>query len=297
MTRVQVCETVMAESMAGLLAGREAAREGHLVELRLDGVHDANVGVALAGRRRPAVVTCRPAWEGGRYRGDESSRLDLLREAVRHGAEFVDCEAAAGDVGLSGGGSRVVLSHHDFEETPRDLAARVQAIRARRPDVLKVAVLARALMDCVRIRDAVRHDEGPRVVIAMGEAGVLSRVCPWLFGSCWSYAGHAAPGQPAVGELVDEYRVTERTPASLVFGTAGSWERARPLAAAHNAAFRARGCDALSVPLVTEDDDELRAVVAAFGLAGTVSAGQPGTPDELRTRADRDVDRWTVTAF
>jgi 3-dehydroquinate dehydratase len=34
----------------------------------------------------------RPQWGGGRYTGDESSRLEALRLAVELGADFIDIE-------------------------------------------------------------------------------------------------------------------------------------------------------------------------------------------------------------
>ena len=62
-----LCETVTGRSMAELLAARDAAVNGDMVELRLDGVANLDVGRALEGRRVPAIVTCRAMWEGGRF--------------------------------------------------------------------------------------------------------------------------------------------------------------------------------------------------------------------------------------
>ena len=59
--------------MSELRARRDAARDADLIELRLDHVVDPDVDGALAGRRQPVVVTCRPTWEGGRFRGAKKS--------------------------------------------------------------------------------------------------------------------------------------------------------------------------------------------------------------------------------
>src|SRR6187455_752593 len=91
-----LCETVTGTTMRELLAAREAATAGDLVELRLDGVKDVDVRGALHGRRTPAVVTCRAAWEGGRFDGSEDERRAILRQALESGAEFVDVEWRAG---------------------------------------------------------------------------------------------------------------------------------------------------------------------------------------------------------
>ena len=67
-----------APTTAELRRRRDAVRDADLVELRLDGVADPDVAGALAGRRLPVIVTCRPAWEGGRFGGSEEERRRLL---------------------------------------------------------------------------------------------------------------------------------------------------------------------------------------------------------------------------
>ena len=113
---------------------RDAAHGADLVELRLDGVRDVDLAGALAGRRRPVVVTCRPVWEGGRFDGAEEVRLRLLADACARGAEHVDVEWRADRRSFpSEYAPRLVLSHHDFQGVPGDLADRVRAMRAEAP--------------------------------------------------------------------------------------------------------------------------------------------------------------------
>src|SRR5918996_218748 len=92
MSRSLLCETISGRSMAELIAARDAATTGDMVEVRLDGVADIDVTGALSGRRRPVVVTCRPEWEGGRFNGSEEARHRILARALELGAEFVDVE-------------------------------------------------------------------------------------------------------------------------------------------------------------------------------------------------------------
>jgi 3-dehydroquinate dehydratase/shikimate dehydrogenase len=275
--------------MSDLLARRDAATGADLVELRLDGIADVDAAAALAGRAMPAVVTCRPVWEGGRYDGPERARLALLEAAVEAGAEFVDVEWRADRSALRRG-ARVVLSMHDFTGLPADLGRHVAAMRAAGAAIVKVAVKAARLADCVALRDAAAGGDR-QVLIAMGAAGLITRVCPWLFGSCWTYAGAAAPGQVATAALRTVYRVGETSCGTRVFGVSGGWEAASARAAAHNAEFRARGLDAVSVPLAAADADDLQTAARAFDLAGLVAAGRLAEAD-LPEHASVDVDRW-----
>src|SRR5687767_7364142 len=121
MTSALLCETVTGRTMAELLAKRQEAVAADMVELRLDGVADLDVERALHGRPRPAIVTVRPTWEGGRYEGSEEGRRDLLRRALAAGAEYVDVEWQSGFADLiAAAPARIVLSSHDFSGVPAD---------------------------------------------------------------------------------------------------------------------------------------------------------------------------------
>src|SRR5690349_21191386 len=209
-----VVETVTAESMADLVARRDGADAADIVELRLDGVRDLDVARALAGRRSPAIVTCRPTWEGGRFDGAEDERLRILAQAAALGAEYVDVEWRADRRTLPPAlTSRLVLSHHDFTGVPADLADRVRAMRAEGAAAVKVAVTAERVGDCEVLRRAVAGD-GKFVAIAMGAAGRVTRAWPAWTGSCWMYGGSAAPGQISTRDLIQTYRVRSVTRGS-----------------------------------------------------------------------------------
>src|ERR1700704_7111489 len=116
--------TVTAATTAELCQRRDAVPVADLIELRIDSVSDPSAAGALAGRRRPVIVTCRPTWEGGRFAGSEEDRRRILADALALGAEYVDIESRArfDDLLAHSGGRRVVLSYHDFDGMPADLA-------------------------------------------------------------------------------------------------------------------------------------------------------------------------------
>jgi 3-dehydroquinate dehydratase type I len=155
--------------MAELLEARDAVRDADMVELRLDGIADLDVGGALQGRHLPIVATCRPTWEGGRFAGSEEERRGILARALQLGAEFVDLEWRAGfDDLVSTHGPRVVLSFHDFDGAPSDLPARAAAMRATGAGTIKVAVATTRLCDTLPLRALAQA--GNAVVIGMGES-------------------------------------------------------------------------------------------------------------------------------
>lgn len=287
----QIVETVAAASMAALRRQRDAAVRGDLVELRLDGVRDLDVAGALRDRARPAVVTCRPTWEGGAFDGAESTRRRILEEAVALGAEFVDVERRAEwrpDLGNSNTG--LILSEHDFTSVPADAAERVDAMRRERPRMVKLSAMPQSASDCLRLREAARGSAAT-VVIGMGPLGRITRALPARFGSCWTYAGTAAPGQFSAQELADQFRVHEVTDATRVFAVTG-----RPLGhsaspAMHNAAFKALAHDAVYVPLEAVSVEDALAVAEALSIEG-MSVTAPlkrGWPVSLDDDASREL--------
>src|SRR6266571_6188620 len=130
MSKPLVCVTVIAPTMAELRRRRDEATDADLVELRLDTVSDPDPAGALAGRRLPVLVTCRPQWEGGCFSGSEEERKGILAAACAHGADFVDVEWRAGFDDLIAGrsGRGVVVSAHDFSGLPSDLPGEIAAM-------------------------------------------------------------------------------------------------------------------------------------------------------------------------
>ena len=260
--------------MAGLLAARDrAAALADLVELRLDGVRDVDVPAALAGRRTPAIVTCRPRREGGAFDGPEEDRLALLRRAARLGAEYVDVEFDSdfGPLVAEREGRGIVLSSHDFSGVPSDLAARFRAMRAVGAEVVKIAVAARSLTDNLPLLALGREAAPGQAVtlVAMGMPGLPSRVWAAKFGSCWTYAGDGiAPGQLSPERMVSEFRFRTITASTRLFGVFG-----RPVVhsvspAIHNAAFGATGFDGAYLPLEASDAADALTFAEAIGLSG-----------------------------
>jgi 3-dehydroquinate dehydratase / shikimate dehydrogenase len=273
MQKPQLCVTVMARTLAELRERRDAVTGADLVELRLDSVEDPDVAGAIEGRRLPVLVTCRPAWEGGRFQGGEPERRAILAEAWDRGAEYVDIEFRAGfdDLIRARSGRRIVLSTHDFSGVPGDLHERVRAMRALGPEVVKVAVQARGLADCLSLKTIERDasQQPALVLVAMGAAGLATRVLAAHFGSCWTYAGDGGSvGQISAERMLGEFRFRSVSPGTAVYGIAGTPLGHSVSPAMHNAVFDALGLDAVYVPLAAASSEDFMTFARAMGVRG-----------------------------
>lgn len=82
--RTRICVSVAAPDRESLRALLHRAGDAHLAEVRLDSLDragefdDADLRELADAGPVPVGFTCRPAWEGGGFHGDEPSRRRLL---------------------------------------------------------------------------------------------------------------------------------------------------------------------------------------------------------------------------
>ncbi len=237
-----------------------ADRGANAVECRLDLLAriptDEQLRQLLADPPVEVIVTCRPTREGGRFEGDETERLRLLARAADLGARAVDIEI---DVPKKSRptAAATILSHHDFQQVPADLESTLAKMDASAATVNKIAFAAAGPQDAMRALDLLRTCKKPTIALAMGEAGVISRILAKKFGAYGTFAAltaHAqsAPGQPTIEEFRSLYRWDSITPATAIYGVIGHPVGHSMSPAIHNAAFTAAGLDAVYVPLLIE---------------------------------------------
>jgi 3-dehydroquinate dehydratase / shikimate dehydrogenase len=279
MSKPLLCVTVTGATTAELRQKRDAVADADLIELRLDTVSDPSVAGALAGRRKPVIVTCRPVWEGGEFSGAEEDRKRLLVDALSLGAEYVDVEwrARFDDVIAQAGGRRIVLSAHDYLGVPIDLTARVHAMRSSGAEVIKIAATMTSLSDCVPLLDlgAQSGRQGGLALIGMGPYGLATRVLAGRFGSIWTYAGGLKSiGQLGAQALLKDYHFRSITDTTDIYGVAGGSVQHSVSPAMHNAAFRAARVDAVYLPLPAVSAADF----ATFGRAIRISGASVTIP-------------------
>ncbi|MBM4082499.1 MAG: type I 3-dehydroquinate dehydratase, partial [Planctomycetes bacterium] len=185
-----ICVSLTATTTEQALEQMAAAyAQADLVELRLDYLTDPQLGRLLAARRGPIIVTNRPEREGGKYQGEESSRIATLKRAKELGADYVDVELdCAAQLAECPGPGKLIVSYHNFTETPSDLDAIHGQICATGADIAKIAVMARDITDNLRVFDLLKQTKLPTVALCMGELGLISRLLAPKFGAFLTFA-------------------------------------------------------------------------------------------------------------
>ena len=218
-----VCVPVMGRTMeeiAGASARASAAR-ADVIELRMDSMSPApDVRMALAALEAvragapgiPVLFTQRTQRDGGAGSADASAYEALLGGVIcAKACEAVDCELSVGEAAFARiaalareNGVALVGSSHEFGSIGRMELAGEWLLRQEKlgADVCKAAVMTRDVQQALALMQVyARANEAlsaPMIAIAMGPAGVMTRVCGACIGSCLSFgtAGEAsAPGQ------------------------------------------------------------------------------------------------------
>ena len=282
------------------------ASQADLVELRLDLFQEPFDLPALIAARGgcPIVATVRPEDQGGRSKAPPAERLRTLLQAAGLGAEYVDVEwdaaTPAALAALKAAGAAVVVSRHDFAAMPPDLdTAWWDAMAERGADVVKVVGTAADPRDCLPVLRAFRRATLPTAAIAMGTAGLASRVLALREPACFltfaapNTGSGTAPGQLSLADMRTLYRAPRLGPATAVYGLLGP-EPDTANAGRYNAWFDALGQDAVALPIVAEE--EASDVVAAYRevpVAGwhvhgpSLQATVPAALDDLGPSARR----------
>lgn len=259
-----------AEALAQAESARRAGAD--VAEMRLDLWSDPDPAPLLTARPLPLMVTARPAWEGGGWKGNEDDRIALLRETAKAGADYVDVEFKAYK-DFDRGAAKLLVSYHDVAGTPPDLPGILRKIESLEPDLAKLAVAARSTADalaCVRAQGGASR---PAAVIPMGEWGEAVRILYRRFGAFLTYAAvdgaaATAPGQLSVSQLAHDYRVKAVDDATAAYAVLGDPVAHSQSPRLFNRVFQELGIHARYVKVRLDDAARLREVFSTLGLSG-----------------------------
>ncbi|MCA9049566.1 MAG: shikimate dehydrogenase [Planctomycetaceae bacterium] len=273
-----ICVSIGRNRHSHLIQGHRplAERGAELAELRVDWIQrKPDIGRLLRERPTPVVITCRRLQDQGKWFGTEEQRQSVLREAILAEADYVDIEEdIAGSLPRYGKTKRIV-SYHNFETTPEDLADIHRRMTDCDPDIIKIVTTAVTPQDNVTMLNLVKSAAIPTVGFCMGDLGTVSRILCGRMGAPWTYAGadragQIAPGQLTFDDMLDLYRYDSISPQTRLFGVIGDpiGHSLSPLL--HNTAFRRIDFDGCYVPFRIPPDH------VAEALRGYQSLGFEG---------------------
>lgn len=184
-------------------------------------------------------------------RGADPGLIDAIQP------EYLDVELSEVDIPVPTGCTRII-SYHNYDETPAlpQLRTVLQTLLAHKPDIVKIATLARSYADIVtleRLRESMPATQR-HVLLAMGDKANVQRLLSPLRNTLtYTYIdeGEAA----ASGQLpLRVYRQHARSKQPALYGLLGGPQCVSSFSPMiHNVLFDAQCIDALYTVFPTED--------------------------------------------
>lgn len=168
---------------------------------------------------KPMIFTLRSLKEGGKRevcealyfeinrRVLETKNLDILDIELFHDKDEIESLINLAHKN----GAKVIISNHDFQQTPSkdEILSRMNRAARLGADIAKIAVMANDTEDVITVLDATRilkedYLKIPLIGIAMGKKGMITRFAGEIFGSDITFATAkktSAPGQLSVEDV------------------------------------------------------------------------------------------------
>lgn len=237
----RVCVAVTGSDAGDMVDKAEAVvRDNPFIEFRLDYLSRPSLAFPKIKHflvNRPhvvAIVTCRRAVNGGKFRGSAASQADLLlKAAAATGCQILDLELQSAQqlklavIEKLRSRAALILSFHDFRAT-RKLEETLQKMLAFPADFYKIVTTATTLVDNVTMMKFLEKesDKHSLIGLCMGEQGIISRVLGVRAGSVFTFGAavsgeETAPGQMTAKALRDTYRIDQVDAATRVYGVGG----------------------------------------------------------------------------
>lgn len=284
---VPVIGSTFSEAMQQIV---ETKKETDLFELRADclgDISDEQVKKLISLMGKPFILCIRKIKESGHFIGSEEDRLKRWIALSGLKPTYVDVEYSVDDRFLEAvrhhfPNSALILSHHDFKQTPSDLPELFLRMRSRKADLYKIATMANSSLDGLRMLQFLKkHRESRLIALCMGPWGEFTRVLAARAGSKIVYASssatkESAPGQIPLQEMLERYRVPMLTERTKVFGLIGDPVTESPSNITHNSVIKQLGLDAVyvKIPVKKEELSAFLKAAASFGIQG-LSATMP----------------------
>lgn len=161
---------------------------------------------------RELVFTLRTRSEGGEIDLSPEEYIHLIKEVAQfYQPDYIDFEYYSyKDVFEEMlDFPNLVLSYHNFQETPENMIEILSELTILNPKLVKVAVMAHTEQDVLDLMNYTRgfktlNPEQEYVTISMGKVGKVSRITADVTGSSWSFASLdevSAPGQISLASM------------------------------------------------------------------------------------------------
>lgn len=240
----------------------KAVAYADLVELRLDCFKSLDLDSLKILRSHfsiPMIFTLRSQIQGGSYTQSEENRLADMRRLIKLNPEYLDLEnhvsvCFIAEISSQYPEMKLILSYHNFGETPEDLERIYQEMQKIPACFYKIAVTAKNCLDAMRLVCWAKKSDDKLIAISMGSYGQVSRILGPMMGCPITYAAleedqKSAPGQLSATTLIERYHHRSLNLETAIYGLIGDPVEQSISDETHNSLITACGIDAVYVKI------------------------------------------------
>jgi len=223
MNSINLCAVVASNTMNEVVSQiKQHKNITQYVEVRSDYLtNQDNIDLSMMKNitTQKIIVTCRRKDEGGKWKGSETDRIEILKRAFDLGF-LVDIELHTLEEGKlklnSDMEKRAIVSFHDFTKTPsfHELEKVIIRMQKYSPKIKKIATMIASNNDKETLFRLLinRKDTERLCVIGMGGLGKTTRILSPLLGGEMTYCtidikGETAPGQMSCKKMIEIYKL------------------------------------------------------------------------------------------
>ncbi|MFH1533984.1 MAG: type I 3-dehydroquinate dehydratase [Nitrospirota bacterium] len=200
---MMICAPIKRKTTGSLISSiKEAQKHVEVIEVWFDelkSLKEEDLKSIFAIKSHPFIYKCQ-----------NPENIDAI---LKFNPEFIDLdiETPPKHIKKIGPKTSLIISHHNFKETPSlgSLRALAKKIKAKGADIIKIATQANEFEDSVRMLSLLSelHEKGEKAIcICMGEKGQITRTAGLTLGNYLMYApikdsDASAPGQLTVKQL------------------------------------------------------------------------------------------------
>ena len=265
-----ICIPIVGPSMEKALEDISAAEKlADIIELRLDLIARFDLSELIKATTLPLIATNRTKLEGGQFKGSEEERVQILRQAMQSGADYIDIETSTPKELLQSilenkGKTQVILSYHNFTNTMDDLEPLYEIMCDLPGDILKIVTYAQDISDNLkmfRLLERAKKENRKLIALCMGENGEISRVLSPLLGGLLTFGAletgkESAPGQIAANVLRNVYRADRPRENFKIYGVIGNPVSKSMGYLIHNRAFQEIGSKDIYVSFLIKNAEK-----------------------------------------
>jgi 3-dehydroquinate dehydratase / shikimate dehydrogenase len=212
---------------------KEVQDKSDLIEIRLDKFEKFDMELLREFNIKKMIIALRSKQNGGFFEGSEASRINILKELLDFGFGYLDIEYDIPKKDLmwfldNKKKTKIILSYHNFKETPKNLNLICEKMFSYKPDLIKVISFSKTIEDNKKVFELIdKYKRRTKFIIHnMGEKGEISRILGGLYGNEFTFVSNAddntAPGQISLDKLQNSYRLPRLKNKFKIYGLVGN---------------------------------------------------------------------------